>query len=162
MHHTVSEQAGFTLVELLVVMGLIAIMAGLSFVNFIRPQTSASISGSVQTLMADIKSQQLKAMAGDSMSSTTAESHGVYIESDRYTLFKGTSYDGNDPDNFTVPAESGITFTSTFQGDVFVFSKGAGELLNYNNNRSDITITNTVSGESKELTLSELGTISSN
>ncbi len=153
---------GFTLVELLVVMGLVAILGGLSFINLVRPQTSAALSTNVQGIMTDLRSQQLKAMAGDSMSASAAQPYGIYVEANRYTLFKGAPYSAGDTDNFVVPAENGITFSSTFPSGQVIFTKGAGEVSGYSGSANTITVTNTLSNESKIITLNALGAVSSN
>ncbi len=162
MQSKLRMNTGFTLVELLVVMGLVAILGGLSFINLIRPQTSAALSGTVQGMMADLRSQQLKAMAGDSMSATIAQPYGIYVENNRYTLFKGATYSAGDTDNFVVPAESGVTFSTTFPSAQVIFAKGTGEVTSYNGSANTITITNTRSNESKIITLNALGAVSSN
>src|SRR5687768_3328092 len=99
-----SLQAGFSLVELLVVLGLFAVMAGMVTVNLIRPQTAASITGMVDVLATNLRSQQFKAMVGDGSATGSAQSHGVYIQGNQYTLFKGSSYSAVDAENFVTTA----------------------------------------------------------
>ncbi len=118
---------GFSLLEVMVVMGLVAILAALTVTNLIRPQTTASLDGVVSTLMADIKSQQLKAMVGDSISAASAQEHGVRIQPTTYTLFKGASYSAGDTDNFTLQQGSDISLSTTFPSSVLIFTKAAGE-----------------------------------
>lgn len=153
---------GFTLVEVLVVMGLMAILAGLAFTNFIRPQNQASLDSIVSTLVADIKSQQIKAMSGDSVSASTAQAHGVYIQSGSYTLFKGTSYSGSDTDNYTVAADTGVTLSTTLPSTQVVFTKGTGDVTGFIAGQNTITITSSGTGTSKTLTLNRYGAITVN
>jgi prepilin-type N-terminal cleavage/methylation domain-containing protein len=102
------RQAGFTLFELLVVIAMFALMAGLTFVNISQPQTDASIEAATSTLLADIKSQQLMAMVGDGGSDGIAEPFGIYIQANQYTLFKNATYSAGNADNFIVIITSSI------------------------------------------------------
>src|SRR3989337_3900526 len=86
------KRQGFTLIELALIMGIIAILISFMSINLLKPQTTASTSSSVQILGADIKEQQIKAMSGDSDFETTTDSQGIYFESNRYTLFRGPTY----------------------------------------------------------------------
>jgi prepilin-type N-terminal cleavage/methylation domain-containing protein len=149
------RDAGFTLVELLVVMGLVAVLAGLVTINLVRPQTSSSLTGTVNTLIADLRSQQLKAMAGDSMSATSAQAHGVYVQTSQYTVFKGTVYSGADTENMAVLPD-GVTFSTTFPSSQVVFVKGTGEVDGFVNGSNTITITNTT-GSAKIITINRYG-----
>lgn len=153
---------GFSLLEVLVVMGLIAILTGLTVTNLIRPQTTASIDGVVNTLAADIKSQQLKAMVGDSLSASSAQEHGVRVQPTNYTLFKGASYAGGDTDNFTLQQGSDISLSTTFPSSVLIFTKAAGEVSGFVNGSNTITVTNTVSGQVKTLTVNRYGAVTIN
>lgn len=153
---------GFSLLELMVVMGLIAILTALTVTNLIRPQTSASLDGVVNTLASDIKSQQLKAMVGDSLSATSAQEHGLRIQPTNYTLFKGASYSGGDTDNFTLQQGSDITLSTTLPSSVLIFTKAAGEVSGFVNGSNTITVTNSVSGQAKVLTINRYGAVSVN
>src|SRR5262245_10764624 len=107
------SEEGFTLVELLVAMALIGALMSLTFVNLNQPQRTASVAGAVETLAADLRSQQLKAMAGDGVSSSTAQAQGVYIQPTSYTLYKGSSYSAGDTDNIVLTPK-GVTLSTTF------------------------------------------------
>ncbi len=153
--------AGFTLVEILVVMGLFAVAASLTYINFITPQNTVSLGGSVSTLVADLKSQQTKAMAGDSGSASSAQAHGVYVQSGQYTLFKGSSYSAGDSENYTVTAPTGVTFSTTLTGTQVVFTKGSGDFTSFSIIHNAITVTSS-SGSSKVITLNRYGAITVN
>lgn len=153
---------GFTLVEVLVVMGLVAIISSLSVVNLIQPQTSANVFGVAETLVADLKGQQVKSMVGDSFGTVAAQQHGVYVQSGSYTLFKGASYSAGDSANFVIQPDSTITFSTTLPSSQAVFAKASGEVVGFTNGANTITVSNTVSGESKTITINTYGAITVN
>jgi hypothetical protein len=132
------------------------------FVNFVRPQNQASLDSVVATLIADIKSQQTKAMAGDSVSVSSAQAHGIYVQSGSYTLFKGTSYSGSDSDNFVVTADTGISLSATLPSSQVVFTKGSGDITGYIAGQNTITVTSSGTSTSKTVTLNRYGVLTVN
>jgi prepilin-type N-terminal cleavage/methylation domain-containing protein len=153
------SQAGFSLVELLVVMGLFAVIAGITTINLIRPQTTASQQNTLNQLVSDLRAQQQKAMAGDSGAASTAQPYGVYIQNNQYTLFKGSSYSAADPENFVVAAGANTTITTTFGSSQVIFTKASGEITGFSAGANTITITNSVSGVSTVITMSRYGVL---
>ena len=151
---------GFTLIEVLLVMGLFAILAGLVSMNLLRPQTQASLEGTVQTIIADVKSQQLKAMSGDSEGQAAAQQYGVHFETSSYTLFQSSSYVPGDPANFVVSADN-LQLTTTFPLAQIVFARRSGEITGFVAGSTGITILNTQSGQQKTITLNRFGVIDS-
>jgi prepilin-type N-terminal cleavage/methylation domain-containing protein len=155
-----TSTSGFTLVELLVVMALIGILTSLTVMNLVQPQRSASLNGTVDVLVADIKSQQLKAMAGDAQSASAAQQHGVYVEPTKYTLFKGTTYSAGDGDNFVVQPD-GVTFSTTFASSQLSFQKASGEPASFSGSTNTLTVSN-LAGESKTITVNRYGVVTVN
>jgi prepilin-type N-terminal cleavage/methylation domain-containing protein len=156
------RQAGFTLVELLVVMGLFGVLLTMTTIALIRPQATASISSTVNGLVADLKAQQLRAMAGDSETATSAQPHGIYIQNNQYRLFKGSAYSGADADNFAVAAADNVGLSTTFTSTQVVFSKGTGEVGSFNGSANTITVTNSISGQTNVITINRYGAITVN
>jgi prepilin-type N-terminal cleavage/methylation domain-containing protein len=155
----VARQKGFTLIEVLLVMSLIAIIAGLSTINLIQPQKTASLDGTVATLVADLRGQQIKAMGGDKVSASTSQTHGIYVQADRYTLFKGT-YSAADTDNFVVMMEGDTSLSTTnMPSSQLVFTKGLGAVSGFT---SAPTITVTSGADSKIISLNRHGVVSIN
>jgi prepilin-type N-terminal cleavage/methylation domain-containing protein len=156
-----SRQSGFTLVELLVVMGLLGIILGLTVVNMFKPQTDASLEGVVAPLVADIKAQQLRAMAGDSGSDGVTEPFGIRIQSNEYTMFKDAAYSAGSADNFSVSINAGITLSTNLPSSQVVFSKGSGDVSGFSAAANTITVTNSA-GSSKVLTINRYGSVAIN
>lgn len=154
---TDTRQSGFTLLEVMLVMALLATLAGAAVINLIRPQASAVSSISLEVLTADLRSQQLRAMSGESGSGGTLQPHGIKFENDRYILFRGSSFDQSDPDNFTVETETGLTLSTTLPSSVIIFSNGSGEVQNYTEGADTITIHNSSTGESRTVAANRLG-----
>jgi prepilin-type N-terminal cleavage/methylation domain-containing protein len=120
---------GFTVIELIITMGIIAILSSLATVNLVTIQRHTSVSATILTLQADLKQQQLKAMDGDTQVIGSASSnYGIRFETNKYTLFRNSFIDGT-VDNFAVNLDGNLAFTTL--GDI-TFSKGNGQLTGLN------------------------------
>lgn len=147
-----ARNSGFTLLELLVVMGLLAILLGLSTISLVKVQRNASVGATVDTLIADMRNQQTKAMSG----SAGGGNYGIsFNSSNSYILFHGSSPGG--PDDFAVTLDDPISVSTSFPGNVIVFTKASGEVASENT----ITINNTAGTETKILTVNKLGVVKS-
>ena len=135
-----NRSAGFTVVEILIVMAMILMLVGLSFVNLGRPQAAGTISTTLNTLLTDLKDQQLMAMTGGTGGGSAAVSYGIYVQSNQFTLFSGSSYSGSDPHNFTESA-GGITLSTTLPSSIVIFQKGIGDVQSYTSGSDTITLT---------------------
>jgi prepilin-type N-terminal cleavage/methylation domain-containing protein len=138
-------KAGFTLIELVVVMGIFAIMVGFASINLIHPQTQASLDTTLTSLVSDLKEQQIRAMTGDDKSA-----YGVHITANNYTLFTGSSY-STGTEYFTVSLNSGLSISTP--SDI-IFAQRSGETT-----QATFTLTNSTSSESKTIIINTLGAI---
>src|SRR3990167_7972220 len=122
LNSQLSTYNGFTLIEILLVMAIIAIITSYATINLLRPQISASLESTTTQISSDIKGQQLKSMAGDSEGAGTSQIYGVRFEADRYILFRG-AYPS--PSDFTVNLEPSVLIVNSPQE--FSFAKRSGE-----------------------------------
>lgn len=148
---------GFTLIDLLLAIGLMITVFSFTTVNLLNLQNKPLLDAHTQKLFADLKSQQNKAIAGDSGDGIASLEWGIYIEPHKYTLFKGSEYSPSDPNNFSVELDSNTTLTTTFANSTVVFNEISGEILNYTTSADTITVTNNTSGESRTIRLNALG-----
>lgn len=154
-----NSERGFTLVELGIVFGIIALLFGFVTFNLINVQKVTSINSVIDTLISDMKSQQTKAMAGAG-NSGAENSYGIYLQSDRYILFTGTTYSSTDSSNFTIMLESNIEFVnSTFPDNSLVFFHQSGELNGFIDGMNTIAIQNTQGLNKKTITVNRYGVV---
>lgn len=151
-----TRESGFTVIELLVVLTIIALLFALSTINLGQAQVTASVSTVTSTLLADLKNQQILAMSGGVGSTSSQQPHGIYIQSNEYTLFDDSSYNSGDSSNYTVDLNS-ITMSTTLPSDQVVFNAGDGAVAGFTS--GDNTITVIGNGESETITINRFGAI---
>jgi len=158
MKKVFNSERGFTLIELGIVFGIIALLAGFVTLNLVNVQKTTSINSAIDMLVSDMKSQQTKTMVG--AGDTGAENYGIYFQSDRYILFTGITYSSTDSSNFTVVLGSNIEFAdSTFPDNSLVFLRQSGELNGFIDGMNTITIQNAQGFDRKTIKLNRYGAI---
>ncbi len=78
---------GFTLIEILIVMGIAAILAGLAATWSFDYVRSQRVESAARFILADLTQAQT-----DAYTQANDSAHGVLIESDQTTRFEGDSY----------------------------------------------------------------------
>lgn len=152
--------AGYTFVELLVVIGILATLGGITTINLLNSKRTASLSASVDQLVSDIQIQQLKTMTGNTEGRGATDNYGVYFGSTFYTLFHGTSYNAADTANYTVNLGDQIRFSNIgFSTSQVIFAKGTGEVISYVNGANSVSLLDTGSKNQTTLQLNTLGVI---
>lgn len=122
-------------------MAILLTLIGLSAINLGRPQAAANISTTLDTMLSDLKDQQILAMSGGTGGGSTAIAYGIYIQSSQFTLFSGNSYNGSDPHNFVEMAGNRVTLSTTLPSSVIIFQKGTGDVQGYTSGSDTITLT---------------------
>lgn len=147
-----TSSLGLTLIELMLVVSILAILIGFITINLTSAQHKASISTTVQTVIADLNSQKIKAMVGDIESGTNAGPYGIHFDASQYVLFYSSTYSPLDPRNFEVLLSENLEFTTLT--DV-VFSQIEGELPL----STAITLRDKNNGEEKTIQLNRYGVV---
>ncbi len=123
--HNFTKQ-GFTLIELLVSMVIMTLIFSLATVNYSNMIPRANTQALFETLKADIKSQQLKAMQGFKSPEHLTQATGVHFNSDSYVLFMGDNYDPDEQTNIVIEIQDQITLQTS--PNTIVFEPGSGEI----------------------------------
>lgn len=144
---------GFTIVELLVSIGILTILFALTTINITRLPSSASQSSSYDRLVADLRSQQTKAMVG-----YNSAAYGVHFETTSYTIFTGSNYSSGDTNNYKVDLDPNLIFTDVkFPSSQVVFVAGSGDITGYVAGSDSVSIANSLTGDIKILKLNKYG-----
>lgn len=155
-----NTQKGFTLPELLIVIAIAGAILGLTFANTSNVIRKASLSTIITTLVTDLRSQQIKAMIGDTEGQLTPFAYGVYLEADKYTLFRGTSYSSSSPSNIVINLDNNLSITSiTLPSSTILFNRVTGEVNNFAAGQDTFTIVDSVTTEQKTLQINRYGSI---
>lgn len=148
---------GFTLVESLLVLGIAALLFLITanIVGQIIPKNSVTFYS--QTLLNDIRYQQLKAMTGQTEGQAAAQQFGIYIQPQSYTLFRGSSYNAAESSNLVVPVDTPSSLSTTFPNNTIIFQTGSGDISGFSGTYQTITISNSVTPETSVLTFNAYG-----
>ena len=153
------HKKGFTIVEMTVVLGMIAVLISYSVINLTSVQHTVYVASTIDTLVSDLKQQQLKAMVGDTEGRGVNDYYGVNFETSQYDLFHGSSYTPS-LSNPVIPLTTSIQFTNvTFPQSRIVFNKGDGSIVGFTAGSNTVTVRNTVTNEQKTITINRYGVI---
>jgi len=118
-HHT---SAGFTILEIIITMTLISSIAALGVTVGIDVYRSGTLSAERDLVVSGL--EKARSMA---ITNTGSSDHGLYIENNKHTIFRGNSYELRNPDyDVAVPNSPRITSTGTLE---FVFEQLSGDGL---------------------------------
>lgn len=146
---------GFTLIELIVAMGIFATIIGITSINLLNAQRKSTLSATVQVFIADLKSQQLRAMVGEEDGSGAAADYGIHFETGSYTQFRG-SYGTT---NFVSDLPGNTNVLTAFPSSQIIFEKGSGEISGFSIGTDTVTFQDTNNGTQKVIKLNRYGVV---
>ena len=129
---------GFTLIELIIVMGLVAALTAMVTLNLTGSRKRVGVATTMEVLAADLRGSQMRAMEGEG-------AQEIVFGGDRYTL---------NPEGFVVTLDPEITITSSYAQNKITFAARSGETAG----PGTITVTDTSGGATKTLTVNQYGT----
>lgn len=146
-----SSNTGFSYIELLVVMGVIVLLAGLTFRSYRTITASKSLSGDAMRVVAElIKARSL------TLASKNADQYGVHFGATSVTLFEGASYSVGNAGNVVSTLSPLLTISSiTLSGGAsdVIFDRLTGTTAQ----NGTITLSSTDNSTSKTITIYETG-----
>lgn len=123
---------GYTLEEILIVMGIMALLSGFITINLIGAKHMSSMNTTIMNFISDLKYQQTKSMLGDTEGGADNYPYGIHFEGNSYTLFRGAIYNPSDTANFNVKLGDNIEFSNIlFPDSQLVFTPGTGEIADF-------------------------------
>lgn len=149
------NRKGFTLVEIIIVLSLTGLLVLISYPVWGQNIRSAQLKNNTIALVDTLRSAQAKAMFRKGNSRW-----GVHLESNKFILFKGSSYNPADPDNIETILPSYIVISSSLNGggvDI-IFNK----VLGNTNNFGTITLTDNGTANTKSVIINQEGMIDYN
>ena len=116
---SVKSGAGFTLIEILVVIGILAVLGTFGYLVTIDFYKSYAFNAERDAIVAILQKARSQSLANINESS-----HGVHFDSNQYVIFQDPVYDSGNSFNQNIPAAFGITHSGII--DV-VFSRLSGD-----------------------------------
>lgn len=92
------SESGFTLIEIVIAIGVLAIIGTTIFVGFSTATESADLKTSAFKVVDALQFARTRTIA-----SLASSQYGVHFEQTQYVLFRGATYNASDPDNIVYP-----------------------------------------------------------
>ncbi len=157
------NQKGFSILEVILAVAVLAILLAIATMNLVGATHRTYQNTTAETLIADLKTQQIKAMNGDTEGSGITGNYGIYFQPTQYVLFRGSTYSPSNPTNFAVKIPDDVNFTNIlFPDSQVIFASGSGEFANFANGKNSVTIINLTGTTQKTVTLNRFGVVTSN
>lgn len=153
MRFTHNKNSGFTIIEIVLVLTILAILFGLSMLYYQTTQVRADLNAQISNFVGLTRLAQSSAEAG-----LNGTSHGVHLDEDRYIIFAGDIYDADDPSNYEVVLPPTITideYVLNDGGSTVLFSPPNGSTNDY----GTIVFLSEQINQSKTITITNAGSI---
>lgn len=157
-HKDYVSQKGLTLVELIVVIGILSLLIAIAFVSVANIRVLTTNTNTISVIASDLKAQQIKAMTGDTEGRGVKDNYGIKILPNEYIFFHGNGYNPADTTNYSFSIGNGYILSTTLPDQAILFASGSGEVVNFVPDQDTITITNSQTNQARSLKLNAYGT----
>jgi len=142
-----NKQSGFTLIELIVIIAIVAVLAGIAVPNFLSYMPKYRLNGAARQIMGDLMAARMKAVKENTTVTVEWVSNGYKIStaSEEKTIDIRTNYR-----DVTIGSVSSDSFSSNSFNSISFLSRGTS-------NTGSIGLTN--STDSKKVTVSIAGRV---
>lgn len=149
---------GATIIELLLVITIIGIFARIITLNLFQGQQRTSLVVARDSVISDVRKQQLRAMHGDTDVPETYLDFSVLFEAHRYILYPGIVYDELNPFNEVINLDSILEFNPIdLPSSIVTFARLSGDVRSFDPMHRSVTLVNTQTGDQHQLTFNERG-----
>lgn len=151
---------GFTFIETLIVISIVLTLLSLATMSVLGSQRSANLTEAVDIFVSDLRSQQSKAMMGQTKNGVASAGYGVQIAANQYTLFSGTSYTESDPANTVIQFNPPVYASAIgFPNQSIIFLAGSGEISGFIQGANTVSLNESNSNQSKTIYINQYGVI---
>ena len=147
MKNILPRQPGFSLIEVLIVIGLIGFLVALAIPFYQGFQVSSELDNTVHSLVQTLRFAQAEAMASEGY-----QPWGVHFEGKRFVLFRGGEYQPKDPTNEETAMPGVLSIFSEYKDVIFDRVTGATTMA------GKITISSNTE-ESHTIVINNLGVV---
>jgi prepilin-type N-terminal cleavage/methylation domain-containing protein len=152
------NKKGNTLPELIIALGILSLLFGIATISLMRSQRISAETASISTIIVDLRDQQTKAMAQDTVGVSATSDFGIYFGETSYIVFKGSLYNPSDTANFEVPLDQTLKFANvTLPNSIVVFKAGSGEVSGFTDGNNTFGVEDLTNSEIKTVTINKYG-----
>lgn len=157
-----SNKKGFTLIELVIVIGIIVIIFALSVLAVLNIQRGKLLDNNAWSIVSFLRQAQNQALNGVSVDGVNQTNFGIHFDSAarQYTLFQGSTYNPDDSYNFVQTLPEGIDLVLDLPaGNNVIFNKITGKVANYDGLHHQITLSHQADGNTVNINFNIMGGI---
>lgn len=153
-----NRKQGATIIELLFVMLIIGVFVRLVTLNLFRSQQRVSLSMTRDSVIRDLRGQQMKAMSGMTRTPGSYVDYSIRFEQQRYILYPGTVYASDNPENMVVVLDNIMQFSGiVFPNGTVSFARLSGDMRSYAAGSDSVILQNIQTGQQHTITINERG-----